>query len=141
MRIRNSPKLKRFGQVVCAAAMKPGSRGLILNPRVIRPDVIFHLILNHLYRVAVRFVDELTKSIHASEMFFDAIQIGGAVAMIVSNRLAVVSFGGVQMVAVVVNGSRPDGGDAQFFEIRKMVDDTLQIASVIEPGLAAVQQT
>ena len=73
-------------------------------------------------------------------MLLDAVEVDGAVAVVVGDRLAVVGLALVQVIDVVVPGVEPKRRDAEVLQVRQAVDDPAQVAAVVVARLRAVEQ-
>ncbi len=111
---------------------------------MIGPGVIGYLILNDFNSKAVSCIDELAQLREGSEVFFDAVEVNGAVSVIIGDRLlgsagpVGILLELVQVIDVVVPRCKPDGRDAEALQIRQMVDYALDVAAVIVAGLRSV---
>ena len=65
-------------------AVKPVGEWRIFDPRMLRADVICHLVLNDLYAECVRLLDQLAQRRQIAEAIFDGVVIDGVIAVIVS---------------------------------------------------------
>ena len=123
--------------MVGARAVEPVVERRVGGPRVLRPDVVGDLILYHLHAERVGLFDQLAQGRHVAEAVFDGVVIDGVVAVVVGVRAPRV-LAAVEAVPVVVPRRRPDGGDAEVFEVGQAVDDAAQVAAVPRARVAAV---
>ena len=140
VRIENRPGLPGVRQVILFRAVEPVRHRRVGHPRMIRPGVVGYLILNHLESQAMRVLNQGAILRQHSQMLVDAVEIDGSVAVVIGNGLVVVFLALVQVVRVVVDRREPDGGDAEVFQIGKLLPNPREIAAVIIAGLAAVVQ-
>src|SRR6185369_3651374 len=122
-------------------AVEPGWRGRIVNPRMIRTSVIHHLVLDDLYPVAMRGVDELTQLCERPEVFFNGVEVLRVVAVKARARFVFLQFDLIESIVVVVPRRQPDRRHAKVFEIRQMVDNALKVAAVIVKLVLAIVDT
>ena len=141
VRVHQGPGLPGVGQMFLRRSVEPGGRGGIVHPRMIGTGVVRDLVQNDLDAERVRRFHELSEIGQVAQVLVDAVEVDGAVAVVVGDGLAVVFFLLVQVIHVVVDRIDPEGGDAQILEIRQMLDTPCKIAAVIIAGLAAVEQT
>ena len=72
-----------------------------------------------------------------AKTIFDGVIINRMIAVIISvrtPRLVAV----IHAIPVVVPGREPKSGHAQFFQIRKMIDDSAKIAAMISARIFAI---
>src|SRR5882724_13657716 len=111
---------------------------------MIGPGVIGYLILSDFDSKAVSCIDELAQLCECSQVFFDAVEVNGAVPVIIGNRLlgsagpVGILLELVQVIDVVVPRCKPDRRDAEALQIRQMVDYALEVTPVIVAGLRSV---
>src|SRR5262252_9252571 len=114
MRVAHRPRLPDVRQMLRLAAVEPGGRRRILYPGVIWAGVISDLVLNDFDAHLVRSINQLAKLRQVSEMLFDAIEIDGAVTMIVGDLsfrtawLIGILLALIEMVNVVIPWRKPD---------------------------------
>src|SRR5579864_1107737 len=122
-------------------SVEPGGRWGIGRPGMVGSGVVGDLVLNDLQAERVGGIDEPLKGGEVTEVLVDAIEVDGAVAVVIGDGLAVILFTFVQVIYVVVDRSDPESRDAEILEVREMLQYPLKIASVIVTGLAPIVQT
>ena len=88
----------------------------------------------------VRPVHQLAQRREVAEVLLDRVEVHGAVAVVVGDRLAVVGLALVQVVDVVVPGVEPERGDAEVLQVRQALDHAAQVAAVVVAALRAVEE-
>src|SRR2546423_614881 len=76
-----------------------------------------------------------------AEVLFDSVEVNRAVAVEACGRSALLLLDLVGVVDVVVPGREPDGCDAQLFQVRQVVDDSLKVAAVVVELVRAVVES
>ena len=140
VRVGERPDLPGVGEVLLLGPVEPGRRRRVLEPVVVGPRVVGHLVLDQLEAARVGGVDQLAQLGHVPEALVDGVEVLGVVAVVARHRLAVRDFLEVEPVGVVVDRVEPDRGDAQVLQVREPVDHPLQVAAVKAAGLGAVEQ-
>ncbi len=121
--------------------MEPSGLRRIRYPRMAGADVIRDLILNNLNTASMRLIHKFSQKREGAEMFFNAVVIHGTVTVVTCCGLATVDFMRIEPVRIVVDRGHPESGNPQRFEIRKMIDDSLEIAAMVKTRLASIEQT
>src|SRR6185369_17272054 len=109
--------------------------------------MIRDLVLNDFYSQPMSSIYQFAKLAQRSEMLFDAVEVNCTVTVIIGYRLLCParSFGillaFIEVIDVIVPGRQPYGSDAEIFQIRKVVDHSLKISSVIVTSLGTVIQS
>ena len=66
--------------------MKPGAERRILNPRMLRTDVICDLVLNDFYAGGMRFLDQFAQCREITKAVFNCVIIDRVIAVIIRVR-------------------------------------------------------
>ncbi len=140
VRVGERPGLPRVREVPLGGAAEPGGRGRVRDPGMVGPGVVGDLVLDDLQSLAVRRVHQLAQRRERAEVLLDAVEVDGAVAVVVGDRLSVVALLLVQVVHVVVPGIEPERGDAQVLQVGQALDDPLEVAAVVVAGARAVEE-
>ncbi len=101
-------------------AVKPIGEWRIVDPRMLRADVIRHLVLNDLYTERMRLLDQLAQRRQIAEAIFDGVVIDRVIAVVVSVWTPGL-VAAIHAIPVVVPGSQPECSDAEIFQIRKLL--------------------
>ena len=80
-------------------------------------------------------VHQLPERGQVAEVLVDRVEVHGPVAMVVGDRRAVVPFALVQVIAVVVDGRRPDRGDSEVLQVGQALDQAPQVSAVVDSGV------
>src|ERR1035441_1511325 len=107
---------------------------------MIRAGVIGHLILNDLDAHGMGLVDQFAELVERAEVLLDGIVVHGAVSVVVGDGAVAIGFAFVAAVGVVVDGSEPERGDAERFQVGQVLDDAFAIAAMVVAALGTIVQ-
>src|SRR5258705_7473890 len=97
---------------------------------MVRPNVICHLVLNYFQPEGVCLFNQFPKRGQVAKMIFNAVVIDCVITMVISIRApGLIAL--IDSIPVVIPRSQPQGGDTKLLQVRKMIDHTAQIATVI----------
>src|SRR4051812_27372348 len=96
-------------------AVEPGWRWRIVNPWMIRTGVVHHLVLDDLYSIAVRGVDEFTQLCKRAEVFFNGVEVLRVVAVKAGTRFVFLQFDLIESIVVVIPRRQPDRRNTKIF--------------------------
>ena len=104
------------------------------------------LVLDNFDSKSVGLIHQLAQFRERAEMFFDTIKVDRAITMIIGDlsfgsvRFVRILFALVEVIDVVVPRRQPNRRHPEFFQIRKMVDDSLKIAAVVVTWFRAIEK-
>src|SRR6266550_3198212 len=85
----------------------------------------------------MRLLDEFLKRGEVSKMIFNAVVIDGVITMVISiGAPGFIAL--INAVPIVIPWSQPQGRDTKLLQVRKMIDYTPQITSVIGAWIVAI---
>ena len=141
VRVGGRPGLPGLVEMCFGRAAQPRRGRRILRPRMLRTGVVRHLVLDHLDAGGMRLLDQVAQGSEVAEVFLDRIETGGAVAVVVGDRLAVYGLYVVRHVGVVVPGVEPERRDPEVAQVRQARGDARQVSAVVTPRLVTVRQS
>src|SRR5437588_13093498 len=108
--------------MTCGRPVKPVIKRRVVEPEMMRADMIRNLILNNFQTERVRLLNQLAQGIHVAEVFFDTVIIYRAVTVIRGVRTS--GFvAAAYSVPILVPGREPDGADTHSIQVRQMLSD------------------
>src|SRR6266481_3367788 len=104
---------------------------------MMRANMICHLVLNYFQPEGVCLFNQLPKRGQVAKMIFNAVVIDCVITMVISIRApGLIAL--IDAVPVVIPRSQPQGGNTEFLQVRKMIDHTAQIATVIGTWVVSI---
>ena len=100
--------------------------------------VIRHHVENDLEALPMRVIHKRPEIGECAEVLLDLVEVGGAIAVVIGDGLAVVHFFAIEVVVVVVEWRHPDRRHAERLEIGKFLPHACEIAAVVVAALRAI---
>ena len=75
--------------------------------------------------------NQFAQLVERSEVFFNRIEVLWVVTVETGAGLAFLQFDLIQAIVIVIPGCKPDGRDAEFFQIAQAVNNSLEISAVV----------
>src|SRR5512144_1222845 len=113
--------------MLLSTTVEPGWSWWIVNPRMIRPGVIHHLILNNFDTKGMRSIHQLAQFLECPKVLFNGVEILRVVSVKACARSSLFQFNFIRMVVIVIPGCQPDRGNTEVLKVVKSIDYSLKI--------------